>query len=138
MRGPRAIGVTVAMIGGLHLAAAVWSHAARVRSPASSALAAATESPASSASHASATPHEGTGARLFLDKGCVACHSLRGQGGRVGPALDDVEQRISRGQLLQRLRDPASVRPGTIMPRIPLRDDERDALADFLLQEIHR
>lgn len=120
MRGPLAIGVTVVMIAVLHLAAAVWSHAAQTRTP------------------APAAPVDSTGARLFRDKGCIACHSLRGEGGHVGPALDDVHRRISRGELLQRLRDPASVRPGSIMPRIPLRDDERDLLADFLLQEIQR
>ncbi len=120
MRGPRAIGLMLATIGGLNLAAAIWSHAAHVRSPASATL------PATA------------GARLFVAKGCVACHALRGQGGQVGPTLDDVDQRVSRGDLLRRLRDPASVHPGTIMPRIPLRDDERAALADFLLEEIHR
>ncbi len=119
MRGPRAIGLTLAMIGGLNLGAAIWSHAAHVRSPAAA---------------LPATP----GAQLFVAKGCVSCHALRGEGGHVGPSLDDVDQRVSRGDLLRRLRDPASVRPGTIMPRIPLRDDERAALADFLLEEIHR
>lgn len=28
------------------------------------------------------------GKRLFVDKGCVLCHSVNGVGGRAGPALD--------------------------------------------------
>lgn len=118
MRGPQAIGVTLAAIAALHLAAAVASHASRERSPAPMA----------------ATPTT-PGARLFIAKGCVSCHSLHGQGGSVGPALDDVGRRVTRDDLLRRLRDPASVQPRTLMPRIPLTDEERNGLARFLLEE---
>ena len=31
------------------------------------------------------------GRHLFLDKGCVACHSVNGVGGHVGPAFDAAE-----------------------------------------------
>lgn len=30
----------------------------------------------------------GRGRRLFVDKGCIACHSVAGVGGNLGPALD--------------------------------------------------
>lgn len=121
MRGPQAIGVTLAAIAALHLAAAVASHASRERSPAPAAA-------------APSTP----GSRLFVEKGCVSCHSLHGQGGRVGPALDDVDRRVTRDDLLRRLRDPASVQPRTLMPRIPLTDEEKSALSHFLLEENRR
>lgn len=31
------------------------------------------------------------GARLFVSKGCVICHSINGTGGKAGPALDTAE-----------------------------------------------
>lgn len=136
MRGPLAIGLAVVTIGALNAAAAVWIHVASDPSPGSAS--------ATSTSHATSTPaaHSALpatkGAQLFVDKACIACHSIGGRGGSVGPALDDAGKRLSRIDVLRRLRDPAAVRPGTIMPRIPLTDDEQGALADFLLQEIHR
>ena len=117
MRGPRAIGLVLASIAGLNLAAAIASRAAHVPAP------------------GPAERQQSRGARLFQDKGCVACHSLHGQGGRVGPALDGVAQRVTRDELMRRLADPASVNPRTAMPRIPLRDDDKAALVHFLLEE---
>jgi mono/diheme cytochrome c family protein len=39
------------------------------------------------------------GSRVFGDKGCVECHSVRGLGGRGGPDLAEVEARHSFNQL---------------------------------------
>lgn len=36
-------------------------------------------------------PDASRGAQLFVQKGCVVCHSINGFGGRVGPALDASE-----------------------------------------------
>lgn len=63
---------------------------------------------------------------------CVACHSLRGQGGQVGPALDGVGSRLERQFLEKWLRDPMSVKPDSKMPKLPLSDDEITELAAFL------
>jgi len=40
------------------------------------------------------------GARLFVDKGCVACHQVRGVGGVVGPNLDFLNQYGSPVQII--------------------------------------
>lgn len=66
---------------------------------------------------------------------CVACHSLGGQGGNVGPALDDVGQRLDAPALTRWLHDPAAVKPGTKMPKLPLTDAQIDELAAFLTHQ---
>ncbi|MBX7056595.1 MAG: c-type cytochrome [Leptospirales bacterium] len=63
---------------------------------------------------------------------CTACHSLGGQGGNVGPALDGVGARRDLAYLDRWLSDPQSVKPGTAMPKLPLSDAERAALVAFL------
>ena len=35
-------------------------------------------------------PSASEGQRLFQQKGCIGCHSISEQGGKIGPALDDV------------------------------------------------
>ncbi len=76
----------------------------------------------------------GRGAALFLQKGCTGCHSLHGQGGDIGPNLDDVRSRLRAEYLYQWLRDPQAIKPGTAMPNLHLTDDERAELVFFLLE----
>ncbi len=64
---------------------------------------------------------------------CVACHSLGGQGGAVGPALDGVSQRYDRERLRAWLDDPQAVKPGTAMPDLNLSASDLDALTAFLM-----
>lgn len=66
---------------------------------------------------------------------CVACHSLGGAGGNVGPALDGVGSRLERDLIVKRLKDPASVMPDAKMPNLQLADADIEALADFLVQQ---
>lgn len=63
---------------------------------------------------------------------CVACHALNGQGGSVGPALDDLGDRMSRQDIVAWLEDPNAIKPGTTMPKLPLSDAARSELAAFL------
>ena len=51
---------------------------------------------------------------------CIACHSLEGQGGVVGPALDGVGDRRSYDNLVAWITDPQQLKPGTLMPKLPL------------------
>jgi nitric oxide reductase subunit C len=66
---------------------------------------------------------------------CLACHSLEGQGGKVGPALDDVGSRLDREYIVKWLRDPLLVKPDTKMPKLPLSDGDIIELAAFLSQQ---
>lgn len=64
---------------------------------------------------------------------CVACHSVDGQGGKVGPALDDVASRFSPDKLDAWLSNPAAVKPGTAMPNLALSPAVRAELVTWLL-----
>jgi mono/diheme cytochrome c family protein len=78
-------------------------------------------------------PSADEGRRLFQLKGCIGCHSVGGQGGKVGPPLDDVGLRRKPEWMMQHFRDPQSVSPGSVMPRFGFTEAEARALTDFLL-----
>ncbi len=63
---------------------------------------------------------------------CVACHAVGGKGGAVGPALDGVAHRKTPQELDRWLADPAAVKPGTAMPKLPIDDPTRAALVAWL------
>ncbi len=66
---------------------------------------------------------------------CVSCHALGGRGGKVGPALDHLATRFDRERLTAWLKDPQSIKPGTTMPQLPMTDQVRAELVDFLLTD---
>jgi nitric oxide reductase subunit C len=72
------------------------------------------------------------GATLFKDKGCFACHRLRGTGGTLGPDLTQVGGRLDRPTIERVLENPLSVNPKATMPPAPLSVDERGQMAEFL------
>ncbi len=51
----------------------------------------------------SSTPLELQGALVLQSKQCRNCHSLGGEGGMRGPALDDVATRLTRDQLIRQV-----------------------------------
>jgi nitric oxide reductase subunit C len=63
---------------------------------------------------------------------CVACHAVDGRGGSVGPALDGVGDRYDAEYLGRWLEDPAAVKQGTRMPRMPLSDEQIEELTTYL------
>lgn len=72
------------------------------------------------------------GTQIFQEKGCSGCHSIAGQGGQVGPALDAVGDRYSAEWIYIWLKNPSAVKPGTLMPNLNLSDDERAKLVFYL------
>ncbi len=63
---------------------------------------------------------------------CIACHSLGGQGGAVGPALDGVGGRRDAEYLSAWLTDPQAVKEGARMPKLPLTPGQISELVAFL------
>ncbi|MBL9175907.1 MAG: cytochrome c [Verrucomicrobiales bacterium] len=64
---------------------------------------------------------------------CIACHSVGGVGGVVGPALDEVYRRKTRDEMLVWIADPQKLKPGTPMPVIEMTDAQRAEIVDYLL-----
>lgn len=63
---------------------------------------------------------------------CIGCHSVGGQGGNVGPALDGVSSRFDPDYLRRWISDPQSVKPGTTMPTLGLEGRVLDELVTYL------
>ncbi|MDD3581289.1 MAG: cytochrome c [Desulfobacca sp.] len=73
------------------------------------------------------------GQKLFQRLGCRSCHTLANTGGKIGPSLDNVGQRLARADLEQQLTRPASRRPRTGMPSFAfLKPAELSALLNYL------
>src|SRR5579875_2714051 len=77
----------------------------------------------------SETPLERQGAVVFQAKQCRNCHSIGGEGGQRGPALDDVATRLTEDQLIRQV-----LQGGGNMPAYGknLSPSEITALVDFL------
>lgn len=65
---------------------------------------------------------------------CIACHSLQGQGGSVGPALDGVGSRRDAVYIGKWLRDPLAMKTDSKMPKLPLSEEDIVELVAFLSQ----
>ncbi len=78
-------------------------------------------------------PSASEGRRLFQLKGCIGCHTVAGQGGKIGPVLDDVGLRRKPEWMMAHFRDPQSVTPGSVMPRFGFTEAESRALTEFLV-----
>jgi cytochrome c1 len=73
------------------------------------------------------------GKRLYLNKyGCNGCHSLAGEGGKVGPALDRAGFRLNGTWIYRWVKNPQSMKPETRMPALGLSDADAKAVTMYL------
>jgi cytochrome c oxidase subunit 2 len=88
-------------------------------------------------------PDMAAGASVFAGSACAVCHTIRGTpaGGRVGPDLTHLASRRTiaagtlpntRGNLAGWIADPQTVKPGNIMPAVPLKATELQVLITYL------
>jgi len=61
------------------------------------------------------------------------CHSLNGQGGRMGPTFEAVSGDSSRERVMQYIKSPQSLSAKSMMPGYPLTDEQLGQLADFIM-----
>lgn len=76
------------------------------------------------------------GRQLFYSKyACQSCHiaDSKKDKGYIGPGLAQVGERLTADWVYHWLKDPQSLRPGTIEPNQHLSDDEARALTAFLM-----
>ncbi len=73
-----------------------------------------------------------SGAELVTQFGCQGCHQLKGEGGKLGPSLDNVV--INRGEtfILNKLMDPKFNNAASAMPKYPMSEEDIKAIIDFL------
>lgn len=78
------------------------------------------------------SPSATAGKKIYDDMMCAGCHTIGGQGGEIGGALDDVGARRTRAELLDRM---TKRRAGTIMPPLPpdMSDAQINDLVDYLM-----
>jgi mono/diheme cytochrome c family protein len=67
------------------------------------------------------------GKQLFDDNGCVACHRVGNEGGKLGPALDRAGFMLQPQYIYRWIENPQAFKPNTRMPNLGLSKD--DALA---------
>ena len=73
--------------------------------------------------------------RLVEDRlACLGCHTLDGEGGRIGPSLDGIAHRLHPAYVLAMVTDPEGTVPGSGMPRQHLEARDARRVASFLLQ----
>lgn len=67
------------------------------------------------------------GEELFAEFGCIACHRIGDEGGRLGPDLTHVGFMLQPQFIYRWIRNPKAFKPHTRMPNLGL--NEADALA---------
>jgi cytochrome c oxidase subunit 2 len=91
----------------------------------------------------SSDPQIQSGELIFRGRGCALCHTISGTqaGGRLGPDLTHLASRTSvasstlpmtPGNLAGWISDPQHIKPGNLMPAVPLDGRELSALVHFL------
>ncbi|HVP36524.1 MAG TPA: c-type cytochrome [Terriglobales bacterium] len=73
-----------------------------------------------------------SGEELFKVKGCINCHTLKGEGGNIGPVLTGIGSKLTKDFIAQYITDPAKVNPKAQMPNLHLSPDEINTLSEFL------
>jgi predicted CXXCH cytochrome family protein len=78
------------------------------------------------------SPTAAAGKKTYDAMICAGCHTIGGQGGEGGGALDDVAVRRTRTELLTRMKNR---RAGSVMPTLPAdtSDEKIDNLVDYLM-----
>jgi len=70
---------------------------------------------------------------------CLGCHRLGNLGGRIGPDLSSIGQRLNPFYVFNHIKNPAGFSPKSIMPQITLPTKTLKLIFNYLVQQnIHR
>ncbi len=72
------------------------------------------------------------GAKLFVNKGCGACHTVNGDGGTIGPVLNGLVNRRSAAWVKAHFASPRSLSPSSTMPEYHFSQPEEEVLLAYL------
>lgn len=79
------------------------------------------------------TSQSGSVPPVIFSQVCIACHSVAGAGGKVGPALDDIGLQRDSTYLSSWLADPQAIKADSKMPKLPLSEKEIKDLVEYLV-----
>ncbi len=77
-------------------------------------------------------PKLARGKAVYDESGCATCHSIGGIGGRIGPSLDDVGNKMKAETMKEILLDPKLLNPNTVMPPFEGSEEDLEALVAYL------
>ena len=70
---------------------------------------------------------------LIHAQGCKGCHSINNNGGILGPPLDEIGLKLTHKQIRQKLINPKTGNPSSVMPDSRhLSEQEVDLMTDYL------
>ncbi|MDH5610782.1 MAG: c-type cytochrome, partial [Cyclobacteriaceae bacterium] len=73
--------------------------------------------------------------RLFRERySCIGCHRLGDKGGRIGPDLGHVKDRLMPSFVNEMIQNPHKTVAGSVMPPSPISAEARESLVRFLFQ----
>ena len=73
------------------------------------------------------------GRDLYIEAGCPKCHLLGGEGGTLGPSLDDAGTKLRKAWVIAYLSSPSSVLANARMPEYEFSEHQVENLAAYLL-----
>ena len=72
------------------------------------------------------------GALVYQANRCGACHMVNGGGMQIGPPLNGLAKRQSRGWVEEHFATPQKMVPGSIMPPYRLKRKDMENLTSYL------
>ncbi|MBI2954398.1 MAG: cytochrome c [Chloroflexi bacterium] len=127
-----AIGLVVAIgVAGCSSTSPTPTPTASKSQPAAATPAPAASGKESASSSGAASSGDVTKGKTVFAANCAVCHGQNAEGG-MGPDLRKIGSKLDRDSLDKFIRDPSAVKPGTAMPKLPLSDQDRGAVVDFL------
>jgi mono/diheme cytochrome c family protein len=66
---------------------------------------------------------------------CLGCHRIGDQGGKIGPDLSSIQQRLNSVYAFNQIKQPSSVSPNSIMPKITIQERTLELIYHFFFQQ---